>query len=371
VISAFHVSGDGSPFVAIDPGDLDETLRRPGWVWLDAQGADAGEVAAMCRRLGFDELAIEDAVSDSHFPKVDDLGDHLLAVLHGIAEADGRLDTIEIDAFVTERVLFTIHGGTSTSVRWILDRGTSGGLRPLEGPDRGLSLVAEVQSRRHLRVIEVLDDEIDALEQRALEGDPDVLGEVQALRRDVTLLRRVVGPQRDVLAWMSRPLSPLLGDQARLEFDSVQDHYFRLVESLDAARTLLAAVLDTYRSTTSEQMNEVMKVLTVYSAILLPLTLLTGIYGMNFVHMPELGWDWGYYALLGLMAAVAVGQWTYFARRGFVGGFRPQRIPRAVGKGLVRLARAPVDAASAIARMPTSRSPRAERARGVDEEAER
>ena len=91
-------------------------------------------------------------------------------------------------------------------------------------------------------------------------------------------------------------------------------------------------------------MNEVMKVLTVYAAILLPMSLLAGLYGMNFSNMPELQWRWGYFGLLGLMAAIAIGQWIYFARRGFVGSFSFRRIPRTVGRGLARLALLPVDA---------------------------
>ena len=122
-----------------------------------------------------------------------------------------------------------------------------------------------------------------------------------------------------------------------MRFASVHDHYFRITESIDSARMILSGVFDTYRGTIAERTNDVMKLLTVFSVILLPLSLLAGLYGMNFEHIPELGWRWGYFILLGLMATIAAGLWRFFARRGFVGQARVGDIPGAVGRGLVDL----------------------------------
>ena len=139
----------------------------------------------------------------------------------------------------------------------------------------------------------------------------------------------------------------LLGDRARRRFRGIYDHHYRLVESLDASRGLLASILDTYRSAVAERMNEVMKVLTVYTAILLPLSLMAGLYGMNFANIPELQWRWGYFALLGIMGALAIGQWIYFSRRGFIGGPSLRKMTGVVGKGLALVTLAPVRSRSA------------------------
>jgi Mg2+ and Co2+ transporter CorA len=156
------------------------------------------------------------------------------------------------------------------------------------------------------------------------------------------VLRRILGPQREVVRSLSQALSPLFDDPIRRAFADVYDHSFRLVETLDSARALLGAVMDTYRGAVAERTNEVMKVLTVFSAILLPLGLIAGLWGMNFAEIPGSAWRWGFVALLGAMAAFAVGLWVYFVRRGFVGGPKLRDLPKAVGLGLVQIGTAPL-----------------------------
>ena len=318
---------------------LDE---NPEWVWIDVLLEDEGEIRGLADRFGWSELAIEDAVSDTHYPRVDFLGDYIFVVLHGLDEEEGRLVTSELDAFLGKDYVVTIHRKESPSVEWLADAATSNPAYASGGPDLLLARLAETIGRRYMPLLDLIDDQIEDLESAAIEGRSDVLGDVQALRRDIIVLRRVAGPQREVLLSLGRPMTDVVDAQAQLRFDSVYDHFYRFVEDLDTARSLLASILDTYRSTVAERTNEVMKVLTVYTAILLPLALITGIYGMNFVHMPELGWRWGYFAVLSLMAAIAIGQWIYFARRGFVGGFRPS--VRRLGVGLASLTRIPVGA---------------------------
>lgn len=323
------------------PIDLDAyDPAEHAWVWIDVMPETGQEVVGLGARFGLHHLAVEDASSSIHFPKVDDFGDHLLIVLHGITEHEGRLETAELDAFLGPDYLITVHFIPSPSAEWVLANASSGA----SGPDVILARLADTSGRRLLPLIEALDQDIDDLEERAVGGDGGVVPEIQALRRDAVRLRRVVGPQRSVLSQLSRPFSDLVGNQARLRFASAHDHLIRVVENLDGARMLLGSTLETYRGTVAERMNEVMKVLTVYAAILLPLSLLAGIYGMNFTNMPELKWRWGYFALLGVMGAVAVGQWVYFARRGFIGAFSFRRIPRTMGRGLARIALLPVDA---------------------------
>jgi magnesium transporter len=168
-------------------------------------------------------------------------------------------------------------------------------------------------------------------------GDPGVVGLVQALRRDSIVLRRALAPQRDMVRSLAHEGMPGIDERARRRLDSVYDDCFRVVESLDMARALLASVLETYRSTVAERTNEVMKVLTVFAAIILPLSLVAGIYGMNFTNMPELDWPPAYFVVLAAMLAFAIGLWFYFSKRGFIGGPRLPRVDRVVGRGLADL----------------------------------
>jgi magnesium transporter len=151
-----------------------------------------------------------------------------------------------------------------------------------------------------------------------------------------------------MLALTREESTPLIDRRARLRFAHVYDQLYRMVESLDGARLLLAAVLETYRSAVAEATNRVMKVLTVFSAIVLPLTLIAGIYGMNFENMPELRWPAGYFLTLSVMAGTGVGLWIWFARKGYVGGPRLQDLPKAVGLGLLQVAALPVRGIGAV-----------------------
>jgi magnesium transporter len=332
------------------PEDLHELRADGGLVWLDVAGEPRESVERVAGLFGFDALAVEDILDEVHYPKVDKFPDYLFVVLHGLAEEDGRITTMEIDVAVGHGYLVSFHSEHSMAIDWLMERSIDSDLLADAGPDVLLAQLAEVQGRRFLPLVSELDDLIDDLEDRALDGDPEVVAEIQVLRSDAARLRRVVGPLRDTLLELSRPLSDVISERAQVRFESAYDHHYRLVENLDAARAMLAAVLETYRSTVAERMNEVMKVLTVYTAVLLPLTLLAGIYGMNFVNMPELEWSNGYYLLLAVMGVVAIAQWVYFARRGFVGRFRPTKVARGVGVGLVKVARLPFTAATHIIR---------------------
>lgn len=310
------------------------------WTWIDVLLDDEQEVRDLASRFGWSDLAVEDAVVDVHYPRVDFLDGYLFVVLHGLDEDEGRIETSELDAFLGPDYLVTVHRRPSPSIEFLAGVVEENSGYAVGGPDLFLARLAETIGRRYLPLLDSVDDRIEDLETAAMEGRPGVLGDVQALRRDIIVLRRVAGPQREVLLGLGRPVTPVVSSDAQLRFDSAYDHSYRFVEDLDTARSLLASVLDTYRSTVAERTNEVMKVLTVYTAILLPLTLLAGIYGMNFVRMPELKWHWGYFAVLGLMMLIAIGQWIYFVRRGFIGKERPLR--RHLGTGLSAIARLPI-----------------------------
>jgi len=342
VIRLFHKPKPDQVLVQRDVAELGSI--EDGWIWVDISQEALSTAVSWCKRFGFHELAIEDVVEPTKFPKVDDYGGYLFAVLHALSARDHRIDTVELHAFVGERYLLTVSHDPVPAVDWAVERGLATPAESEGGPDRMLARIAEGQSRRYLPVIDELEVRLDDLEERSIQGDPSVLPEILALRRDVAALRRVVGPQREVLSTLRTHSSGLISDRARLRFADVHDHYGSLVESLDAARTVLQAVLEAYRSTQAERANEAMKVLTVFAAILLPLSLIAGIFGMNFIEMPWLRSSQGFWVVLSVMGVITIGEWIYFARRGFVGRFALGRLPRRVGSGLAHLATAPVRA---------------------------
>jgi magnesium transporter len=199
-----------------------------------------------------------------------------------------------------------------------------------------------VGSRRFPALIDHVEAELDSLEELAMRADPRAINEVYALRRDVILLRRVVVPQRQIYDELAEGGHPLLDEPSRREFERVADYQSQILESLEAARSLLGSVLETYRGAIADQTNEIVRVLTVFSAILLPLTLISGIFGMNFVEIPLAEDPRGFWIVVAAMAIGAVALWIYFGRRRFVGTPRLRELPKAVGLGIFSIGTAPI-----------------------------
>lgn len=351
----FHVAAGADRGVPAEEAALPAVRSAGGWLWLDVVDYSVEEAMAIARGFGFDHIAMEDVTDVVEFPKVDHYQDHAFVVAHGVAADPTRLRTTEYDAFIGPDYLVTFHREDLPEFAWVRERLVEPGWLTGAGPDRVFSRLAEAGADRFQPLVEGLEERVLDTERRALAGDHTVVGEVQALRRDSLLLRKVVGPLRDTFMRLGSEELAGVGERARLRFQSVRDNYFRIAESLDTSQAVLGAVLETYRSTVAEHTNDVMKVLTVFTAILLPLSLVAGIYGMNFVHMPELDWRLGYAWALGLMAVIGLGLWVYFARRGFVGGPQWRRAPRVIGKGLADLVRLTLKPITGVAGLISSR----------------
>lgn len=316
---------------------LEDQVGGAAWFWLDVDVIETELVEKIGRLFGLNRVGLDDVHAITEFPKADDYDDHLFFSSHSPALAEDRLTTAELDGFVSDRFLITFHRTRIPGVDWTRDRVQQAVDLSSLRPDVLLAGILEGAARRSLQLVDGLEAQISDLESRSVAGDPTVVGMVQAFRRDAIVLRRVLAPERDMVRSLMHEGMPGIDQRARRRLDSVYDDCYRVVESLDMARALLASVLETYRSTVAERMNEVMKVLTVFSAIILPLSLLASIYGMNFTNMPELDQRWAYFALLGVMVVIAFGLWAYFSRRGFIGGPRLPRVDRVVGRGLAGL----------------------------------
>ncbi len=323
---------EGVPVRDVDVSAIDAGPLEDGWVWIDVEDGTEAEIRRIGQIFGFDEVALSEVVGSTVFPKVSDLAHHLFLITHSPGLSAGRVATHEVDVFVAPSTLVTIHREPVSGVEATIDQ-VARAERGTTSPGTAVASMLETGADRSLELIEALDDEISELEELAFTGQPDVLARIQDLRRDAIILRRAMAPQRDMLRELSRA-EHLFDEPARRQLESAHYDYLRIVESLDGARALLAAVLETYRSAIAERTNEIMKVLTVFAVVLLPLSLLAGIYGMNFSNMPLLDTSWGFYAVLVVMGVAGFGLWLYFAGRGFVRVPRVPRVDLAVGRGL-------------------------------------
>ena len=341
-VAAWVKTDPSGPLRPVESARPPAPLGGGGWVWVDVTGPTTELAVDLGRRFRVPDHVMEDALGADVFPKWEDHDDRLLSVVHLPTAEDDQVGTMPLVCLVGADVLLTFHRRAHPGLDWLHGSATRQAVLAEGGPDLMLGRLAELAAREFHPLVEGCDVAFDALADRALQGDPGVLSDTQALRRDAALLRKVLGPQQESLLSLAAVDTELLCADARRRLRDAYDHHHQLVEGLDAARLMLTSVADTYRAAVAERTNDVMKVLTVFSAILLPLGVIAGVYGMNFEHMPELGRRWAYPIVLGVMAVIATGLWAYFVRRGFVGRPRAARVPRRVGRGVLDAARAPV-----------------------------
>jgi magnesium transporter len=315
-------------------------------------GASEDEITHLAEELGLDSFIIDDLHQLGELPRMEELDNEIFVVAHTPSTDTSRFRMSEVDMLIRPELLLTVHPEPIPAIDQLWE-GAKEAAELLSGPDVAMARILELAGRRMLTLITALDEEAARLEDLAIDGDNAVPVHLQALRRDVLLLRRTVAPQRDALRQLHQK-HPLIGQQARRRNASAYYDLVRIMETLESSRSQLASVLETYRSTVAEGMNEVMKVLAVFSAIVLPLSLIAGIYGMNFANMPELGHPAGYFTVLGVMLASGIGLWVYFSRRGFIGGPRVlsvRGVGRIAGKGIAGLIHLTLAPAQAVLRV--------------------
>jgi magnesium transporter len=325
-----------------------------GWLWADIELDEAADLANLQRVLGpasLDPLAVRDALEDDDLPKFDDFEDHLLLVLRGL-----RLDeveTYEIDCFLADGLLVTIHHGHSPSTAALQASCLSNPAAATGGPDEMLARLAAILTRRLMTVVDAFEDRIDGLVDTALAADPLLLENLTAVRSDVASVRRVVHPQREALDATRRSEHPLIGVGGRRRFADAFDVAVRAGHGLEAARTALSETLDAYRGAEARRATEVSRVLTVYAAIMLPLSLIAGFFGMNFANLPLLGSRWGWVIVTAVMAGVAALSLGMFVSVGWMRRPSGTVTRRTLGRGLVEAARTPVVLVGSMFELPS------------------
>jgi magnesium transporter len=272
-------------------------------------------------------------------------------VFHGLR--DDRVATYEVDCFITDRHLVTVHQGPSPAIEALL---TQVGHRPelaAVSIDEITALLADLLTRRLLRVLEAFDEQMEALVQRALAADAFLLEDLTAVRGDLAGIRRAVHPQRETLDVLRHSTSPLLTDAGRRRFSDAFDVASRAAGGLDEARAALAETLDAYRGAEARQATDVTKVLTIYAAIMLPLSLVAGFFGMNFRNLPWIERSWGWIAASALMVGIAVVSLGIFVTLDWIRRPSGRETGKVLGRGLLEATRTPVQLVGAVVEIST------------------
>ncbi len=306
-----------------------ETLD-PAWlqpestvqVWVDLDQPTPEEARILTDVFHFHELAVEDALAALHHPKLESYGEYLYVILHGIdfRAKEHEFRTQDVDFFVSERYLVTVHPGVSRSIGRISEVCTRNDLLLGEGPGFLLHRIIDAMVDNYRPEVDELQERLDQLEKEVFEhSQPDLARRIIDLKRDVSSLRRVVQPQRDVVGRLARREFPLISEQLGYRFRDVYDHLVRLTDESMFFGDRITSLLDAHLSTVSNQLNEVMKVLTVITTLFMPLTFVTGLYGMN-VDLPHfgLGSHAVFWVLLVIMLANSVGMLAFFRMRRWI-----------------------------------------------------
>jgi magnesium transporter len=295
-----------------------------GAIWIDFQGPDK-RIEPWLREWGFHPLAIEDVFTLDHQPKVEDYAGTIFVIVRGLDFAAMKdrpapeILTLKLAAFLEKSRLVTLHRAPMRSVQTILDRLAESGRALPGGVAQVLWSICDEMMDHYMPVIEELSERIEEIEERVVAHPTEAeLTAVLDMRRRLSALRRTMLPHRQVFGHLANSRTGAIDDVAGLNFRDTQDNVLRLADALEQQGEMLNNVKDTYLSIVAQRTNDIMRVLTVFSAIVLPLSLIASIYGMNFRHMPELERPWGYPVVLGGMVALAVGMLAWFRRKRWI-----------------------------------------------------
>ena len=288
--------------------------------WVIIEGlADTDLIKDLGQAFNIHPLVLEDILNTHQRPKLDDFDEYLYLVLKRF-EVTGKEFSVyqeQISLLLFSNILFTFKEKRDDLFGPVITRlqAEKGRIRA-QSTDYLAYIVLDTIVDGYFALQDSLDLFADDIEEKLLEHPgPALLTRIQQVKRELIFVRKSLSPLREMLAGLERSDSDLLSEKTHIYLRDVYDHAIRVIESVDSYRDLITGMLEIYLSSVSNRLNEIMKVLTVFSTIFIPLTFLTGIYGMNFQNMPELKWPWSYPILWGVFISIPVTLLIYFRKR--------------------------------------------------------
>jgi len=288
-------------------------------LWIQCEGLDLVEmVQALGSELEVHPLVLEDILNTHQRPKFEEHDNYLYFVIKTLqVHEDLRITHEQISLLVFADMVFTFREQADdlfTAIRQRLDAPNSR-IRAL-GSDYLAYAIIDLVVDHYFVLTDTLEDVIENIELELLaRPQSHLFSTIAQLKKELVFLRRAITPMREVMLSIQRSESPLIKKKTHPYFRDVLEHCLRVIDTLDTYRDLINGLLDIYLSSVSNRMNEIMKVMTVFATIFIPLTFIVGVYGMNFDHMPELHWKWGYFFLWGLFFIIPTGLLYFFKRK--------------------------------------------------------
>ena len=294
-------------------------LHDENLLWLDIENPTKKELDFLKEQFKLHPLTIEDCVNTNARPKIDQFPDYMFLILHAVMvqpRANNKVKTIELNICIGKNFLLTIHIDPILSINTNWERCQKNEQMLSKGADSLLHHIIDSLVDNYFPLMDVFDGWIDKIENEVFTRPTQkTLSQIFSVKKNLLFLRRFVAPQRELVNLLSKDQYPLIRSYIRIYFRDIFDNLLFIQEAIDTYRDSISGALDAYLSTISNKTNDIMKTLTIIATIAMPLTLITGIYGMNFKHMPELEWPMGYLGAYVLMFLIAIGMLAYFKRK--------------------------------------------------------
>jgi magnesium transporter len=313
---------DGRQVDDLPLADLPATRAEPGsLVWVEVVSPSPEELTFLGKEFGIHEVALEDLqVGERQRPKVEQYQDQVLLVAYGALTGTGEKPTrlFEVDLVAGPGYLLTFHGGAPVDPSPIARRVEARPELASEGSGYLLYVALDELVDTFFPALDAIGERVVELEEAVLAGDTDIQTQIFAIRKELIGVRRVIGPMRDAMVLLLRRDLGVISHETQRYLQDVYDHLIRLSESVEDYQDVIAGTLDANATMASNRVNTVARNLAAYAAIFAVITMISGIYGMNFERMPELGWRFGYGWALGLMVVGGGGLYIYFKRKGWL-----------------------------------------------------
>jgi magnesium transporter len=299
-----------------------ELLTDDALHWIDLEDPTVKEATILEDPFHFHPLAIEDCLAEVHHPKIDDYESYIFVIVHGI-RFDAPTDqfiTRELDVFLGKNYLITHHKGPMRSIGTLRELCSKNLVSSFpKGVDFLIHQILDVLFEHYFPNLDSIEDKVQLVQVEVFENPTrETLDRIFALKKDVLQLRRICAPQREIVNRLARGEFKVVSPRAAVYFRDIYDNLYRIVEASFSYQDIVQSLLDAYLSAVSNRLNETMKRLTVIGAIMAALTVITGVYGMNFEFMPELHWKFGYLFVWGMMLAVTGVLYYWFKKKDWI-----------------------------------------------------
>lgn len=302
---------EGALRTDLSPRELAEAVAAGTTLWVDVDVSSRHQVAVLEKVFGFHPLSVEDALSPNSRVKVEEYPGYLFMIVRGVRFCDETsedpydTETFNLSFFLGKNYLVSVHGRHADPVQHVIDLVTRTPDLLGRGPGRLLHLMMDASVDAYFPIVDQIDEFVDGLEERVFARfDESAMRDIFSVKRLVLSLRRHLAPQREVFNILSNRPTPLLAPETQVYFRDVYDHVLRINEGLETYRELLSATLESYLTQVSNRLGSITKGLSVIGALSVPFVVVSGMWGMNFAHIPMSENPWGFWIMLVLQLAL-------------------------------------------------------------------